>query len=128
MKLPIGAICVFAILVVACSDDTGEPPDTMIDVDTAYFVFNYSVSDRDAYDQYLAAVPDTLEAQGANIIVADFNSDAFEGDAGEVTVVLGFRSKQAARGWYQSAEYQKIIRLRLESSNGVATLATKNNE
>ena len=90
----------------------------------AYFVFNYRVNDQAAYQPYLAEVPRVLEAHGAEILAADFESEAIEGDAGHVTVVLKFPSKEAARKWYQSPEYQEIIALRTDNSEGIAAIAT----
>jgi uncharacterized protein (DUF1330 family) len=89
----------------------------------AYFLFNYRIDDREAYSPYLAEVSKTLEAHGAEILIADFESEIIEGDAGHVSVVLKFASKEAARNWYESAEYQKIIRSRTDNSVGIATLA-----
>ena len=88
----------------------------------AYFVFNYRITDQEAYGPYLEEVPKTLEAHGAEILVADFESEVIEGDAGHVSVVLKFPSKAAARNWYDSAEYQAILRLRTDNSAGIATL------
>ncbi|MDY7115177.1 DUF1330 domain-containing protein [Halomonas sp. SSL-5] len=90
---------------------------------SAYLVFNYRINDREAYDPYLVAVASILEAHGAEILAADFASEALEGDAGHVTVVLRFPSKEAAKGWYDSPEYQEIIGLRLENCDGLAVLA-----
>jgi len=89
----------------------------------AYFVFNYRINDREAYQPYLAKVLPVLEAHGAEILAADFESEGFEGDAGHVTVVLKFASKDAARKWYKSPEYQEIIGLRTDNSDGIAALA-----
>lgn len=89
----------------------------------AYMVFNYRITDRDAYQPYLAKVVDTLKAHGAEILVADFESEVVEGDPGHVTVVLKFASKDAARGWFDSQEYQAIIGLRTDNSTGIAVLA-----
>jgi len=86
-------------------------------------VFNYRINDRQAYQPYLEKVPHVLGAHGAEIVVADFESEGIEGDAGHVTVVLKFASKEAARNWYQSPEYQDIIGLRVDNSEGLATLA-----
>ena len=88
----------------------------------AYFVFNYRINDPDAYKPYLAEVAKTLEANHAEILVADFASERVEGDAGEVTVVLGFSSREAAREWYSSPEYQAIIGIRTDNSEGIAVL------
>jgi len=90
----------------------------------AYFVFNYRINNREAYQPYLAQVPKTLEAHGAEILVADFNSEVIEGDARHLTVVLKFASEDAARIWYQSPEYQQIISLRKDNCDGIAVLAT----
>lgn len=89
----------------------------------AYFVFNYRINNQEAYKPYLAEVPKVLEAHGAEILAADFESEGIEGEAGEVTVILRFSSKEAARKWYESPEYQKIIGLRTENSVGIASLA-----
>ena len=90
---------------------------------SAYFVFNYRVNDKKAYKPYLEEVPAILEAHGAEILAADFESEEIEGDAGHVTVVLKFPSKDAARKWYDSAEYQQIIDLRTDNCTGIATIA-----
>jgi uncharacterized protein (DUF1330 family) len=89
----------------------------------AYMVFNYRITDQDAYKPYLGKVGDTLKAHGAEILVADFESEAIEGDPGHVTVVLKFASKDAARGWFDSPEYQEIIGLRTDNSAGIGVLA-----
>ena len=34
------------------------------------------------------------------------------------TVIIEFPAREAAEGWYKSADYQKIIGLRLQSSSG----------
>jgi len=89
----------------------------------AYMVFNYRITDQDAYKPYLGKVGETLQAHGAEILVADFESEAIEGNPGHVTVVLKFASKDAARGWFDSPEYQEIIGLRTDNSTGIGILA-----
>lgn len=88
-----------------------------------YMVFNYRVTDKDAYQPYLQQVAATLGAHGAEILAADFESEGIEGDPGHVTVVLRFASKEAARAWYDSPEYREIVGLRLDNSEGIATLS-----
>ena len=39
-----------------------------------------------------------------------------------MTVVLRFESKEAVKAWYESDEYQKIIHLRTDNSEGDTTL------
>ena len=65
-------------------------------------------------------------AHGAERVIVDRDSELLEGSAGEVTVVLRFPSKAAAKGWYDSPEYQAIIHLRTDSSEGVGVIAEGN--
>lgn len=133
MKLHFVTAFLLVVVLVACAGESGdrqaganssgEPNDADDSGDPAYIVFNYAISDREAYGPYLAQVPEILEAYGAEVVIADFESELLEGDAGSVTVVLKFPSEAIARSWYQSPQYQEIIGLRKENSTGIATLA-----
>ena len=88
-----------------------------------YFVANYTITNQADYQQYLAAVGPILQAHGAEAVVVDRDSMLLEGSAGEVTVVLKFATKAAAQAWYESPEYQAILHLRTDSSQGAAVIA-----
>jgi uncharacterized protein (DUF1330 family) len=91
-----------------------------------YFVANYTITNQAAYQQYLAAVGPILMAHNAERVVVDRDSELLEGPAGQVTVVLRFATKAAAQAWYESGEYQAIVSLRTDSSEGVAVIAEGN--
>lgn len=90
---------------------------------SAYFVVNYEITKPEGYKSYVPAVIPILEAHGAEILVADYESETLEGKPGAVTVVVKFESKEALNAWYNSPEYQEIIHLRTDNSkgSGVAT-------
>jgi len=88
-----------------------------------YFVANYTITNQAEYTQYLAAVGPILKAHGAENIVVDRDSEPLEGSAGQVTVVLRFASKAAAKAWYESAEYQAILHLRTDNTEGIGVIA-----
>ena len=88
-----------------------------------YFVANYTITNQAEYTQYLAAVGPILKAHGAENIVIDRDSELLEGPAGQVTVVLRFASKAAAEAWYESAEYQAILHLRTDNTEGIGVIA-----
>jgi uncharacterized protein (DUF1330 family) len=88
-----------------------------------YFVANYTITNRAGYDQYIAAVGPVLKAHGAENVVIDRDCELLEGAAGQVTVVLRFATKAAARAWYDSPEYQAIVHLRTDNTEGVAVIA-----
>jgi len=61
-------------------------------------------------------------ASGGEILVADPESEAMDGQPEHVTVVIKFPSKEAARAWYNSAEYQEIVHLRTDNTEGFLAL------
>jgi uncharacterized protein (DUF1330 family) len=64
----------------------------------------------------------TLGVHGAEVLVADYVSEVQEGSGGHVTVVLRFESKEAARAWYESTEYQDIRHHRTSNAEAVVVL------
>jgi uncharacterized protein (DUF1330 family) len=88
-----------------------------------YFVANYTITNQAEYKEYLAAVGPILKAHGAENIVVDRDCEPLEGSAGQVTIVLRFATKAAAKAWYQSPEYQAISHLRTDNTEGVGVIA-----
>lgn len=88
-----------------------------------YFIANYTINNQAEYMQYVAAVGPVLEAHGAERIVIDRDSELLEGSAGQVTVVLRFATRSAAKAWYESPEYQAILPLRTDSTEGIGVIA-----
>lgn len=88
----------------------------------AYAVVNYRITNPESYEAYPPAVIPILKAHGAKILAADFDSEIVEGDAGHVTVVLEFPSKDAAHAFYDSPEYQEIAHHRTDNSVGMFTI------
>jgi uncharacterized protein (DUF1330 family) len=88
-----------------------------------YFIANYTITNHAEYKQYLAAVGPTLHAHGAENIVVDRDSELLEGSAGQVTVVLRFVTKAAAKAWYDSPEYRAIRHLRTDNTEGTGVIA-----
>jgi len=87
-----------------------------------YFVANYTITNQSGYKQYLAAVEPILKAHGAESIVVDRDCELLEGSAGQVTVVLRFATKAAAKAWYGSPDYQAIRHLRTDNTEGIAVI------
>ena len=85
-------------------------------------VFNYTVTDAEDYQAYPPAAMATLGASGAEVLVADYASEAEEGAPGPVTVVLRFESKEAATAWYESEAYRAIKHHRTANSEGAVVL------
>ncbi len=88
-----------------------------------YLIANYQITNEEGYQSYIASVGPTIVAHGGEILVAGPGSEAVEGNPGAVTVVLKFPSKDALRTWYDSAEYQEIINLRTDNTEGLLVFA-----
>jgi uncharacterized protein (DUF1330 family) len=83
---------------------------------SAYVVAQYRVTKPEPFQQYAPTVIPTIAAHGGEVLAADFEAQVIEGQPQPVTVVLRFASKEAARAWYESAEYQAIKHLRLDNT------------
>ena len=91
---------------------------------SAYFVFSHKVLDPDTLNNdYLPKAVESLKPYDPEILVVDQNIEVVEGDAEDTrTVILKFKSREEAKEWYNSPEYQAIVNLRLESVDGRAVL------
>ena len=88
-----------------------------------YVIANYKITNPKGYEGYAPAVMPTLEAHGAEFLVADYESEPLEGTPASVMVVLKFDSKETARAWYESPEYQEIMHIRTDNSEGILVIA-----
>ena len=89
----------------------------------AYVVANYKITNPEAFEAYPMAAGATVMAHGGEILVADPESEAVEGQPRHMTVILKFPSKDAAHAWYTSEEYVKILHLRTDNTEGTVTLS-----
>ncbi len=89
----------------------------------SYLIANYKVTNSEGYGDYVAAVGPTIIAHGGKILVAGPDSTPVEGNPGPVTVVLEFSTREALQGWYDSPEYQEIIHLRTDNTEGSMVFA-----
>ena len=89
----------------------------------AYLVGNFKVTNVDGFTEYRNVVGKTIADHGGEYVVADAKSVPMEGDPAHLSVVLKFPDMDALKGWYDSPEYQEILPLRLDNSEGIVTFA-----
>jgi uncharacterized protein (DUF1330 family) len=86
----------------------------------AYVIAQMQVQDTVKYREYSTKVGPTLTAYGGRILAASDTADVREGTQPYPRTVIGeFPTADAARAWYESAEYQAILPLRLSSTTGI---------
>ena len=85
----------------------------------AYLIAVETVHDEAMFAEYRKHVIATLEAFGGRFVARGGKLTVLEGEWQHPrTVIIEFPSRDAAEGWYKSADYQKIIGLRLKSTSG----------
>jgi uncharacterized protein (DUF1330 family) len=85
----------------------------------AYVIAEIEVTDQASYDEYRKQVPATVEKHGGRFIARGGKVEPLEGGwAPKRLVLLEFPTMQKALGWYRSAEYAPLIKLRQRASRG----------
>ncbi len=84
----------------------------------AYIIARYNVTNPEGFAAYQPAVMPTFAPHDVETLVVDLDSEALEGSPPSVTVVMKFPSKEAAKAWYNSPEYQAIKHHRTDNSEG----------
>lgn len=77
------------------------------------------IRDPERYATYRDLAGKAVAAHGGRFIVRGGKAERIEGEAdcGRV-VVIEFPSVAAAKGWYDSAQYQEALAIRLANSTG----------
>ncbi len=90
----------------------------------AYLVANITVTDMERYQEYRARVGPVVAQFGGRFLVRAGTVHPLEGEMGlDRLVVIEFPSPDAARRFYDSAEYAPLLRLRLETTRSSLVLA-----
>lgn len=88
-----------------------------------YVIFTEDIRDDAGIGVYARQAVPTITEAGGRIIVADDAPELIEGSwHGKRTVVLEFASVEAARNWYNSAEYQGVVGLRHAAAESNAVI------
>jgi uncharacterized protein (DUF1330 family) len=86
---------------------------------TAYLIATETVHDEAMFAEYRKQVVATVAVFGGRFIARGGKLTVLEGEWQHPrTVIIEFPSRESAEGWYKSADYQKIIGLRLKSTSG----------
>jgi uncharacterized protein (DUF1330 family) len=87
----------------------------------AYFVAELETTNPTGMEPYRAAVPATIAQYGGRYLTRGGATQLIEGGPEpKRIVILEFADAAAAKRWYDSPEYQKILPIRLANSTGRA--------
>jgi uncharacterized protein (DUF1330 family) len=80
---------------------------------TGYYIAEvFDVTNQDEFNTYAAGVPATIAKYGGRYLVRGGKTQTLEGEPPKRIIVMTFDSAEAARKWYDSAEYSAIKPIR----------------
>ena len=92
----------------------------------AYVIFQETIIDDEAFEAYKKLSPSTIEKFGGKFLSRGGETDVIEGAWDyERMVILEFPDMEAARNWYNCAEYQEARDMRLKASFGAAIIVAR---
>ncbi|MBT3171315.1 MAG: DUF1330 domain-containing protein [Rhodospirillaceae bacterium] len=86
----------------------------------AYVYGAVTVTDPSWLEEYGPAVDAMVQKNGGKYVARDLAPDHLEGGGSQPTVIviLEFPTKEQARAWYDSPEYQPFIKMRQGGATG----------
>ena len=91
---------------------------------SAYFIAQISIYDPDIYEKYLAGFDKVFACYKGEVIVVDEEPEVLEGRWNHSRIVMiRFPDRKEARRWYESAEYQQLVKYRHAASSSDVILA-----
>ena len=87
-----------------------------------YIIGHITVTDPEAYKEYVARDTPMFEAAGARILVRGGEAENVEGPQYARHVVFEFDSYQAARDFYHSPDYQEVLKIRQANADSMIVL------
>ena len=93
------------------------------DMAYGYVIGQITVTDPQAYPNYVALVEPIVRHFGGEFLVRGGRSESYEGTPpGDRNVVIRFPSYEAAQDWYHSDLYAEAKALRMAASSSVQTI------
>jgi uncharacterized protein (DUF1330 family) len=92
---------------------------------SCYFIANIRIHDEKEYQKYLDKSGEVFRKYNGTYLAVDDSPVCMEGNWDYTrTVLIRFDSKPDYDAWYQSAEYQEILKYRLSAAECDSILVT----
>lgn len=83
-----------------------------------YFVANIKIEDEEEYQKYIDKVDTVFEKYKGTYLAVDNNPKIVEGNwKYSRAVIIEFKSESDFDNWYNSKDYQEILKFRLTAAN-----------
>ena len=88
-----------------------------------YVIAQISVTDAEAYPDYVAQVEPIVRKFGGEFLVRGGRAESYESEPlGDRNVVIRFPDFEAAQAWYHSDDYAGAKALRIAASTSIQTI------
>ncbi len=88
---------------------------------STYFVAQIKIHDPTEYEKYLEGFDKIFSEYDADVVLVDDDPEVLEGEwLYSRMVLIRFRSRDEARKWYRSPEYQNLAQHRYAASDAIA--------
>ena len=85
----------------------------------AYLLAKLTITDQETYGAYRAGFGNVFQQYGGEILAVSTEPTVLEGEwEATTTVLIRFDSRAEALEWYNSDDYQELIRIRQSASSG----------
>lgn len=93
---------------------------------SCYLIAQIKIHDRDEYQKYLDGYDEIFSKYKGIVVAVDEGPLMLEGEwPYSRTVLMRFPDEREAKRWYESAEYQELVRHRHRSSDANIVLITR---
>ena len=83
-----------------------------------YFIAQIRINDNEEYQKYIDKSGEVFKLYKGKYLSVDNNPEIIEGDWNYTrTVLIKFESKDDFKAWYNSDDYQKILKHRLNAAD-----------
>ena len=83
----------------------------------AYAIAQIEVTNLEEYMKYASQTVESAEKHGGKFLVKGGACEWIEGKGSDRNVIVEFESIAAAKAWYNSEDYQRILPIALANSN-----------
>jgi uncharacterized protein (DUF1330 family) len=90
-----------------------------------YYMNSYDIINADEYQKYGPLAIPLIMKYGGEVLAADTDGVAVEGDAKNMNAIIRFPSEQAALSCYNDPEYQEVKKIRLNSTSNCSMVLVK---
>lgn len=85
---------------------------------SAYLIVTQSITDFEKYtQQYIPSAFPFVKKYGGEILVADFSTEAIQGNPEKCAVVIKYPSKDSAKDFLNDKDYQEVKNIRLDATS-----------